>query len=242
VASFRVTPMNLPLIALAALVSAAPAQKPSGKPRAPEAPAVPAAPEPAKAAPFEGYLFYKSDAQARPVEGSRGKAVGGGQGMVKLAVSARGVRSETRFNNNGRSAATTVLVTGKPPVAQIWNEGIQRFVPMGPPPQASKGEVRSELLGREKMVGLDTVHVRITEGAELMELWTAPGLVDDAQMDQIYATSSRLSPAVAGELKKQGAWGPVVRSVRGPGVVQLERLERTTLSPAIFSPSTAAVP
>ncbi|MEN9797383.1 MAG: hypothetical protein RL653_1079 [Pseudomonadota bacterium] len=231
--------MNLPLLALTALVSVAPSKKPAA---APAAPAAQPAPAPAKAAPFEGYLFYKSDAQAKPVEGSRGRPVGGGQGMVKLAVSPRGVRSETRFNNNGRSVANTVLVTGSPPVPQMWNEGMQRFVPMSPPPQATKGEVKSELLGREKMVGLDTVHVRIMEGAEVMELWTAPGLVDDAQMDQIFATSSRLSPVVAGELKKLGAWGPVVRSVRGAGVVQLERLERTPLNAAIFSPSTPPVP
>lgn len=229
--------MNLALIALAALVTASPARKASDKARAPAPSASKPASAAAAAAPFEGHLVYKIVPRAKPVAASPGQPTGGVNGTVKLSISPRGVRSEVRFNNNGRAVAETLLATGNPPVIQMWDAQSKRFISMPPSPQAQSGRgvVKSELLGREKILGLDTVHVRISEGPKETELWTAPGLVQDSQMEQVYATGSQRSSAVASELKKLGAWGPVVRSVTAPGVVELERVERAQVDPALFS-------
>jgi len=229
--------MNTPLVALALLLSAAPSQKKASPAKA--APAAPAAPAPVdkKVEPFEGYFFYKAEA-TNPLAKTSGPAARGA-GQVKLAVSPMGVRSETKFSGSGRSSATTTLVTGNPPLAKGWSPQAQRFLQMPPPPQVTRGQVKSERVGTETLVGLETVHVRIMDGADTLEFWTAPGLVDDLQMQWIVASSSRLPAYVADELKRQGAWGPVVRSVRGMSVVQLERVERTKLNSAIFSESTA---
>jgi len=202
--------MHTTLLALAVLLSANP-QGPSGKP---------------PSGPFEGRLVYTVESSA----GGSARSTG----QLKLTLSSQGLRLESTFNNNGRMMKNTTLVTGNPPVLKGWNDQQKKFLPMQPPASQPKGAIKAELLGEDTQLGLKTVHVRILDGAEAVEFWTAPGLVSDVQMSWIFA-SSRVPTAVVDELKRLGAWGPVVRSKRDQVITQLEKVERASVDPAQFT-------
>ena len=212
-------------LTLAVLLSAAPQNAPAPVGKAP------GAPKGHSATPFEGHLRYRAELMgagpSRP--GARS------MGYLTMTLSKAGLRFESRFPNN----SNTTLVTGNPPVARGWNPQAQRYLPVGARPQASRGPVRSELLGTETVMGLETIHGRVWEGTDMVEFWTAPSLVTQQQMDWLSASSPSMSEGTITELVKMGAWGPVVRTVRNNSIIQLEKVERTRVDPAAF---TDAVP
>jgi hypothetical protein len=142
---------------------------------------------------------------------------------------------ETWVKSGSRRETGTVLVTGNPPVALEWSDDDKAYVPLERP--KSQGPVTARVLGREREGDLEIVRVMLEERGATSEVWTSPGLVGELQAEQLAATAAFISEGAAAELKRVGAWGAVLRVLRGHSVLRVERMERASLGPELFSPA-----
>lgn len=120
--------------------------------------------------------------------------------------------------------------------AQAW-----RTQPVGGDAKAAPKPLQAELLGREKVAGLDCQRVRLSDGAGLeLEYWLGH-ISGTAALEPLIATAAQLAPTVKQALAGAGVTGyPLRMLVRRAGTVELsvvvERVETRALPKELFQP------